>query len=317
MLMPSIALPTGPYDWSETTSPRAMHEQRLARLRDLMRARGLSHAIVYGNTFDHEALAWFSSFTPKLGPALLLVSPDGVVKLRFSGGPGMKPSAARLTFVEDVAALRGLDKDVAAWLDGAASQRVGIVCGASILQGDFDALQRVAGGSLTELEAEAAAMDSLASVRESAKLLQRVADHLCKHGAEGVDVRALALDAERLAYAHGAQDVRMRIARKPWGAPVAPPDSAAPLMTPAPVALAIRLNGYWAYADFVLGAETHAALEVSTTFRAYANRVAFPEPPFAREGLLQSYATVNGATVSAPCFVSQGRREWLFSRAGC
>jgi len=43
MRMPSIALPTGPYDWRPDQTPRAVFEQRVALLRRIMAARGVSH----------------------------------------------------------------------------------------------------------------------------------------------------------------------------------------------------------------------------------------------------------------------------------
>jgi hypothetical protein len=320
--MSSIALATGPYDWSEAATPRVVYEHRLSRMREIMRARGLTHAIVYGNMFDHEALAWISHFTPKLGPALLLAPLDGAPRLVFSGGPGMKPSAARLTWIEDVSALRGLGKDVAAWLGGASAPMVGLVCGASILQGDFEALQMGAGGALIELDADletpGASPDALNAIRHSAHVLQLVADHLFEAARQGDDLAKLALHAERFAYVHGAQDIRLRLARTPMGHPVTVPDTPTPMAQPARVALAVRVRGYWATADFVLGkigalAETaRARLEASTEFRAYANRVAFPEPPFVENGLVQAYAQVDGALFSAPCISGPGKRELLF-----
>jgi hypothetical protein len=323
MLTPSIALATGPYDWREADAPCAMFEARLSRLRALMRKHDLSHVIVYGNTFDHEALARFSHFTPKLGPALMLVADEGAPRLLFSGGPGMKPSAARLTWIEDVAALRGLDKEVGAWLEKASAPRVGLIAGASILHGDFETLRRGAGGVLVEIDdPDFHVSNDLEALRDSARLLQRIADHLFASAAEGVALRDLALDAERLAYAQGAQDVRLRIARRAWGPPTTLPDADMPLALPAPIALAVRRGGVWAYADFVLGdigalaSAARAALETTGELRAYANRVAFPEPPAASEGLLQAHAQVEGAHFSAPCFIGPGTRELLFRLPG-
>ena len=76
-------------------------------MREVMARRGVTHAVVHGNGFDHGALAWLTHFTPKLGPAYALVPATGPLRLLFAGGPGMKPSAQRLTWVEDVRALQG------------------------------------------------------------------------------------------------------------------------------------------------------------------------------------------------------------------
>jgi hypothetical protein len=322
MIMPSIALATGPYDWHGEVTPRAIYESRLARLREAMQAHGLTHAIVYGNTFDHEALAYFSNFTPKLGPALLFVPFDGAVRIVFSGGPGMKPSAQRLTWVEDVRALRGLEKEVVAWLENVSDARVGLVGGASILQGDYEALERGARGSLQVLDVEQPSDEVIGEVAAAAQLLQRLADDLFARACEGSDVMKLALTAERSAYAEGAQDVRLRIARKPFERPVTLPDVPLALAGPAPIALAVRRNGWWAYGDFVLGdialisGQVLAGLEAASERRAYANRVSFPEPPLASEGLLQVSTDVAGLRFSALCVERRGMRDWLFRPPG-
>ncbi|MBN8899277.1 MAG: hypothetical protein J0H35_14055, partial [Rhodospirillales bacterium] len=91
--MPSIALPTGPYDWHPERTPRSVFDARLANFRQAMARHGVTQAIVHGNGFDHAALHWLTHFTPKLGPAYALIPATGEPRLLFAGGPGMKPSA--------------------------------------------------------------------------------------------------------------------------------------------------------------------------------------------------------------------------------
>ena len=98
MMMPSIALPTGPYDWHPERTPRSVYEIRVAQFRTTMAERSVTHAVVHGNGFDHGALNWLTHFTPKLGPAYALVPAIGALRVLFAGGPGMKPSAQRLTW---------------------------------------------------------------------------------------------------------------------------------------------------------------------------------------------------------------------------
>ena len=155
MRMPSIALPTGPYDWRPIEAPRAIFEQRVALLRGIMAARGISHGVVHGNCFDHASLLWLAHFTPKLGPAWLLVGPGESLRMVFAGGPGMKSSAQALTWVSDVAALRGIEKDMQAWLAQSplgASARVGLVAGRAMLRGDWLAVERAAQGPIEVLD---------------------------------------------------------------------------------------------------------------------------------------------------------------------
>ncbi len=326
MLMPSIALPTGPYDWRPDAPSRAVFDQRLAQLRDVMRARGVSHCVVHGNSFDHAALHWLANFTPKLGPALALVALEQPPRLLFSGGPGMKPSAARLTWIEDVAALRGMGKDVAAWLAGGDRQGVGLLAGASILLGDWNAINEAAGVDLIELDE---AIDALtaevvsASAYDSVKILTAASTYLFETAKDGDDLLATVLDAERLAYRSGAQDVRMRVARRPWGPPTTLPDRPTRISGCLPVALAVRGKGAWAYGSFVLGdiaafaAEIHSLLIASHDCAPLVNRVAFPEPLTAAPvGVSEARVEARGARWSGLFRQNPHSREFLWLPPG-
>lgn len=262
MMMPSIALPTGPYDWHPEQVPRATFEVRLDRFRVAMTTRGVTHAIVHGNGFDHSALLWLTYFTPKLGPAYALVPAAGPLRLLFAGGPGMKPSAQRLTWVEDVVALRGIEGDAKRWLDetgGGAVPRVGLVEGAGMLYGDWQAVQRTAGGAavaldpeIDRLRAESASEERTHAAR-AAEIAALAKSELIRLATPGTDLRAVTFEMERAAYAAGAQDVRIRIGRRPGAAPVTLPDAPVPLQGSTQVALRVRFAGQHAEAQFVVG----------------------------------------------------------------
>jgi len=326
MMMPSIALPTGPYDWNEKVTSLATYEKRLARLRKVMAEQKLTHAIIHGNIFDHEALSWFSNFTPKLGLALMLVPFEGEPRLLFSGGPGMKLSAQRLTWISDVSALKGAGKDVADWL-GAGVKRVGLIAGASLLHGDWNSLLKAAGGMVATLDQVFYAMrdaskSETVSIRKSAAVLEKVANHLHSIASDGADLLDVVLDAERFAFKAGVQDIRLRVARRPWGRPVTLPDERVVVEGPLPVALAVRVNGYWSYGDFVLGdvgsfgAQVKARMAASPATAAYANRVAFPEAARSACPVMQVTVDVNAARWSGLCIEGERAREWLFTPPG-
>lgn len=326
MMMPSIALPTGPYDWNEKVTSLSTYEKRLARLRKVMAEQKLTHAIIHGNIFDHEALSWFSNFTPKLGLALMLVPFEGEPRLVFSGGPGMKPSAQRLTWISDVSALKGAGKDVATWL-GEGAKRVGLIAGASLLHGDWNALLKASGGMVATLDQAFYAMrdaskSETAAIRKSASVLQIVAAHLHATAVEGADLLEVVLEAERMAYQAGAQDIRLRVARRAWGRPVTLPDERMRIEGALPIALALRVNGYWSYGDFVLGdvaslgAQVKARMAASPATAAYANRVAFPEALRSACPVVQVAVDVNGARWSGLCIEGERAREWLFTPPG-
>ena len=279
MRMPSIALPTGPYDWRPDQTPRAIFEQRVALLRGIMAARGISHCVVHGNCFDHASLLWLAHFTPKLGPAYLLVGPGDNLRMLFAGGPGMKPSAQALTWIADVAALRGIGKDVEAWLAQnplGADARMGLVTGRAMLRGDWLAVERAAQGRIEVLDEvldgprDASEQSDHAALDASITVLRQAAQTLFDAAAEGGSQRDAVLTMERAAYEAGAQDVRIRMARRVWGAPVTVPDDDIAITGPMPVALAVRSAGRWSWGRFVVGPMLEGMLE-------QASRTA-PEP---------------------------------------
>ena len=261
-MMPSIALPTGPYDWHPERSPREVYDARVAQLRAAMAERGITHAVVHGNGFDHGALAWLTHFTPKLGPAYALVPASGPLRVLFAGGPGMKPSAQRLTWVEDVAAIKSVEVDVKRWLEetaGGNPVRLGLVEGASMLRGDWRSVQRAAGDEAHALDdaIDSARAQPSSAERDAATRAQAVAalasDTLSKLAHPGADLRAAVIAVERAAYAAGAQDVRVRIGRRPGGPPTTLADEPLPMTGPTEVALAVRCDGAWSEARVVLG----------------------------------------------------------------
>lgn len=235
----------------------------------------------------------------------------------------MKPSAQRMTWIEEVSALRGLRRDVEAWLEGEASPIVALVAGASMLHGDWRELQYAIGHDLIDLSADVRMQrqncpDEVTSVRASARLLQETADRFYAAVQEGSELITAVLAAERAAYALGAQDVRMRVARRPWGQPLPLPDKPSDFHGPLPVMMAVRRSGYWATGAFVVGdlGDTAAALGIklkhSENCVAYDNRVAFPETKGALSGLVEVSAEANRARWTALCLKDGAGRDWLF-----
>ena len=304
MRMPSIALPTGPYDWRPDEAPRAIFEQRVGLLRGIMAARGISHCVVHGNCFDHASLLWLAHFIPKLGPAYLLVGPGESLRMLFAGGPGMKPSAQALTWVADVAALRGIEKDMQAWLAQSplgANARVGLVAGRAMLRGDWLAVERAAQGRIEVLDEALEGpratneRDDRAALEASIAALRQAAQTLFTAAAEGGSQRDAVLTMERAAYGAGAQDVRIRMARRIWGAPVTLPDDDIAITGPMPVVLAVRSAGRWSWGRFVVGPMPEGLLEQASRrapdaqVLAMENSVGVDEAPAGAGAVAQTF----------------------------
>ncbi len=256
---PSIALPTGPYDWHPEQVPRALFEARLAEFRVVMSECGVSHAVVHGNGFDHESLFWLTHFTPKLGPAYALVPAEGPLRLLFAGGPGMKPSAQKLTWVEDVVSVKGIATDLRAWLgatEPVSPGGVGLVEGSAMLRCDWKAVIQAA-GKVVELDEDLGRLRKLANETanrqsRSAETLAHAERVIAPLALHGVDLRQLALAYERSAYADGAQDVRFLVGRRAGGPPTTLTDDAMPMTGPTWFAVFLRQDGEWQSARFQL-----------------------------------------------------------------
>ena len=257
MKMMEPCLLTGPFDWSPDFLPRAEFDARLARARGVMRDMNVGKLVVHGNVFDHGALAWLTGFTPKLGPAFALVPLEGPMRIVFSGGPGMKPSAERLTFVEDIAAFRGVAADIGPWIGDA---RTGLCEGAAMAFAPWSALDALAAGK-GGLVAMDAAIDALGRSKtpverkatgqaiEILEATSRVLVHVLKE----LGRRGAILAAEAAAFSFGAQDARLRMSIRPLGPPAPLASDDEKTREPRNVAIAIRFRGYWAAGHFVAG----------------------------------------------------------------
>src|SRR5665647_3606606 len=103
----------GPADWVASRMAREEFQTRLERLWSDGRQAG--GAIVYGDAADHAALAYLTNFTPKLEPAIALLSRNGDAKLLVGGGINMIPAAQPLTWIGNLLPLRSAAKAVAEW----------------------------------------------------------------------------------------------------------------------------------------------------------------------------------------------------------
>jgi hypothetical protein len=250
MMMRNITLPTGPYDWHPERVSRAVYAARLAAFREALQAHGLAGCIVSGSTFDDGALAWLTGFTPKLGPAFAIVPAAGEPRLLFSGGAGMRPSAQKLTWLADVKALRGLATDLME-LRAAGSGAWGLAEDAGLTWDDRGAIVAACGGEPVDVTPAmdhlrcAHEPDVLPLIRRAGTVMRHVETALRDAAVAGRTRWAVRLAAERSAHMAGAQDIRMRLARRDYGPaePVDPDGSVHPAC--AAVALAVRVDNYW------------------------------------------------------------------------
>lgn len=189
--------------------------------------------------------------------------------------------------------------------------------------GDWIALEEGAGGRLLRMDdaieaAWRAGGPEHADARACARILQAVADAFYQKVRPGAELRKACLDIERLAYRLGAQDVRLRVARKPWGLPTTLPDDRRAVEGPTPAMVAIRSVNRWTYGCFVAGEVNELALDARRRLqeemqgKALVNRVSYPDPPKQDLGLITCAIENAGARWSGLCFARAQEREWLF-----
>jgi Xaa-Pro aminopeptidase len=265
--MLETALLTGPFDWNPALMPRSEFDARINTIRVTLRRHGLDGLVVGGTSPEHGALCYLTSFVPKLGPALAFIPLEGDLRIAFSGGPAMLPSAQRLTFVTDVRAMRDPEREFADWLHDSGGEKFGLWGEYAITADVREGLGRAAPKPLAVLDSE---FDPLRRRKSDAEihLIRRACAILGEaHGAfraaikAGKGVRTAALAAERLAYREGAQDMRVLASLRDAGTPEPLQADQDPHVDPLLVCLAVRYAGYWAEGLMTVTAKPNAALD--------------------------------------------------------
>jgi Xaa-Pro aminopeptidase len=243
----------GPGDWDPRQIPREDYDDRLAALwRDHEKASG---AIVYGDSRNHDALAYLTHFTPKLEAALALIPRRGEPQMLIGGGSNMLPAAKPLTFISALAPLRDATKSAADWARGLEAGTSLVLIGGDAMPNDLHrALDRALGVRLRiengdaplQMRMKKKSPRELRMMREACATLDAAVAELRGAARDGKSVTDCILHAEHAALWRGAQDVRSLFSLdggrtlRPFDVPVA--QSRNPLQ----VYLAVRHNGYWA-----------------------------------------------------------------------
>jgi hypothetical protein len=239
----------GAADWDAALMPRAEFDARIAALwQDHPHAKG---AIVYGEAREHAALAYLTNFTPKLEAAIALIPRDGAPRLLIGGGVNMLPAAKPLTFVTDLAPLRGAGKAIGEWAGALAGDGSVLLIGGEAMP--YGLLQSITSAVESGDAAIAARMQKkrareLVVIRQACATLDAAVAALRAAQAGGSPVTDCVLAAEHAALARHAQDVRSLfsldggLTLRPFDVPVVE------ARDPLQVYLAVRQAGYWAEA---------------------------------------------------------------------
>ena len=250
----------GPYDWDPERIPKEEFTDRIEAFWDRVSEARFSTAIVYGDSRNHAELAYLSHFTPKLGPALMLIPRNGEPTLLVSGAPNMLPAARRLTWIEKTQPLGDARQTISQWLNesaaaGATASHPGVVLigGNSMRSALYRPLSETFGPE-NPLVDESSSLRKLmqykrprelAIIREACGMLSAATKALADAKSSGANTTVAMLEAERVAYQLGSQDVRTLFSLDGGRTlrPFEEPSDVA--VDPLQAYIAVRHAGYW------------------------------------------------------------------------
>jgi Xaa-Pro aminopeptidase len=249
----------GSYVWAQDRLPYDEFTLRLDELRAAMDHNGWEAVLVYGDVREHSALAFLSSFIPRVRWGMALLPRTGDARLLCAMSTRDLPAMRTLTWIADVRSGMGPEWEKAfdPWVDGLKGDQavklgtLGFDIMAPVLRaavrrslGDRFALQR--GDDVVANPGRRKRPRELTMMRASCKLLEAAAKIFMESWRSNHEPETAALDAERLARSLAAQDVRTLVSLD-GGRTLVPfqgrfEKCAGPLVG----YLAVKVVGYWA-----------------------------------------------------------------------
>jgi Xaa-Pro aminopeptidase len=249
----------GSYIWAQDRLPYDEFTLRLDELRAAMERNGWPAVLVYGDVREHAALAFLSSFIPRVRWGMALLPRTGDARLLCAMSTRDLPAMRTLTWIADVRSGMGPEWEKAfdPWVErfkGDQAQKLGTIgfdIMAPVLQaavrrslGERFALQRA--DDIVAIPSRRKRPRELTMIRASCKLLETAAAIFADSWRGNHEPETAALDAERVARSLAAQDVRTLVSLD-GGRTLVPfqgrfEKCAGPLVG----YLAVKVLGYWA-----------------------------------------------------------------------
>jgi Xaa-Pro aminopeptidase len=211
----------GSYIWAQDRLPYDEFTPRLDALRAAMERNGWPAVLVYGDVREHAALAYLSSFIPRVRWGMALLPRSGDARLLCAMSTRDLPAMRTLTWIADVRSGMGPEWVNAfdPWFErfnGDQAQKLGTL-GFDIMApvlyaavrrslGERFALQRA--DDVVAIPARHKRPRELTMMRASCKLLKTAAKTFAESWRGHHEPETAALDAERVARSLAAQDVR-------------------------------------------------------------------------------------------------------------
>ncbi len=249
----------GSYIWAQDRLPYDEFTLRLDALRAAMERNGWPAVLVYGDVREHAALAFLSSFIPRVRWGMALLPRTGDARLLCAMSTRDLPAMRTLTWIADVRSGMGPEWEKAfdPWLERFKDHQpvnlgtlgfdiMAPVLHAAVRRGLSDrfALQRA--DDVVAIPARRKRPRELTMMRASCKLLEAAAKTFVESWRSNHEPETAALDAERAARSLAAQDVRTLVSLD-GGCTLVPfqgrfEKCAGPLVG----YLAVKVLGYWA-----------------------------------------------------------------------
>jgi Xaa-Pro aminopeptidase len=211
----------GSYVWAQDRLPNDEFTLRLDELRAAMDRNGWPAILVYGDVREHAALAFLSSFIPRVRWGMALLPRSGDARLLCAMSTRDLPAMRTLTWIADVRSGMGPEWEKAfdPWFDGLKgdqAQKLGTlgfdimapVLHAAVRRslGDRFALQRA--DDIVAIPSRRKRPRELTMIRASCKSLEAATKTFADSWRGNREPETAALDAERVARSLAAQDVR-------------------------------------------------------------------------------------------------------------
>jgi Xaa-Pro aminopeptidase len=249
----------GSYVWAQDRLPHDEFTLRLDELRAAMDRNGWPAVLVYGDVREHAALAFLSSFIPRVRWGMALLSRSGDARLLCAMSTRDLPAMRTLTWIADVRSGMGPEWVNAfdPWFESFKDDRaqklgtLGFDIMAPVLYaavrrslGDRFALQRA--DDVVAIPARRKRPRELTMIRASCKLLETAAKTFVESWRRNHEPETAALDAERLARSLAAQDVRTLVSLDGGRTLVPFQGGFEKCARPLVGYIAVKVLGYWA-----------------------------------------------------------------------
>jgi Xaa-Pro aminopeptidase len=247
----------GAYGFEQDRVPRDEFQIRLYALQEAMDRKGCGAMLVYGDTREHSALAYFTNFIPRSRWALALLPRQGEPRLLVSMSSRDMPAQRLMTWIPEVMTAWNWEGGFDSWLAGLdpdAASTIGAVRFDLMRPAQLQAVEKSLGNRFRLILADDAAAPrptrprELSLIRDACTVVRAGAASFVRAWRDSQGVEAAALAGERVARALAAQDVRTLVSfdsghtLAPFRGAFEPKSKSAPLFG----YIAVKHRGYWA-----------------------------------------------------------------------